>query len=127
MDGACVAVPDLKFCPVPVDRAAAHSSAEDRTGYACHPTGPGRVASYGSVDAGNRLVDRGDPPSAVVASSDVLAIGLLHAARDRRVRVPEDLAVVGYGALDVSDLIESPLATVALPALEMGRLAMESG
>lgn len=67
----------------------------------------------------------GDHPSAVIAAADVLAFGALAAARAARVPVPEALAVVGYGDLDVAGLVHPPLTTVAMPVEEMGRLAAE--
>lgn len=62
-------------------------------------------------------------PTAVVAANDLLAIGLLEAARDSAVRIPEDLSVVGYDDIQFAALTTPPLTTVAQPVRELGREA----
>ncbi len=61
--------------------------------------------------------------TAVVIASDVQAIGALEAARAARVRVPEDLAVVGFDDIELAQYME--LTTMRQPMYEMGQLAME--
>lgn len=84
------------------------------------------VESY-SVEAAERalapVLARPQPPTALIAAADVLAFGALAAARRTKVRVPDELAVIGYGDLDTAGLVEPPLTTVSTPAFEMGRLA----
>ncbi|MEO7126369.1 MAG: substrate-binding domain-containing protein [Nakamurella sp.] len=60
-------------------------------------------------------------PTAVVAVSDELAIGLIFAARQWGVRVPQDLSVVGVDDHDMARYFG--LTTVAQPVIEQGRLA----
>jgi LacI family transcriptional regulator len=69
------------------------------------------------------LLDQPEPPSAIFASSDTQAMGVLKAARLRGLRVPEDLAVVGFDDLDVSDYIG--LTTVRQHLEESGRVAVD--
>jgi LacI family transcriptional regulator len=69
------------------------------------------------------LLDLPEPPTAIFAHDDVLASGVLHAARERGLRVPEDLAVVGF---DDSELAEHlGLTSVRQPFEESGRVAGE--
>jgi DNA-binding LacI/PurR family transcriptional regulator len=63
------------------------------------------------------------PPSAIATVADELAIGVIDAARRIGVRVPDDLALVSYGAIDASAYVDPPITTIALPAEEMGLLA----
>jgi LacI family transcriptional regulator len=61
-----------------------------------------------SVDAqasASALLDRTDPPTAIFATSDVQAAGVLMAARERRVRVPADLSVVGYDNIPFAEFL----------------------
>lgn len=58
----------------------------------------------------------------VVCSNDALALGVLFEATRRSLRVPEDLAVVGFGDLPFSDSCPPPLTTVRPPQREIGRL-----
>jgi LacI family transcriptional regulator len=64
-----------------------------------------------------------DRVTAVVIASDVQAIGALEATRAARVRVPEDIAVVGFDDIELAQYAE--LTTMRQPMYEMGQLAME--
>lgn len=69
------------------------------------------------------LLERREPPSAIFAASDTLALGVLRAARERNVRVPGDLAILGFDDLDFSEFIG--LSTIS-QSLEMsGRQAVD--
>lgn len=69
------------------------------------------------------LLSLPEPPSAIFASSDTQAMGVLKAARLRGLRVPEDLAVVGFDDLDIADYIG--LTTVRQHLEESGRVAVD--
>lgn len=70
--------------------------------------------------AGHILLDAPEPPTAVVAQSDLLAAGVLLAARERGLRVPEDLSVAGFDGLDLPWLSPDVLTTVAQPLAAKG-------
>src|SRR5688572_28727863 len=63
------------------------------------------------------------PPRVIATASDELALGVLSAARQMGVRIPDDLALVSYGAIDATAFVDPPLTTVELPVYEMGLLA----
>ena len=65
------------------------------------------------------------PPSAILAGNDLLAIGALQAASDLGLRVPQDVAVVGFDGILLSRIVVPRLTTVAQPIYELGRLAAE--
>jgi LacI family transcriptional regulator len=74
-----------------------------------------------ATEGAGRLLDLPEPPTAIFAHTDVLASGVLHAARRRRLDVPRDVAVVGF---DDSDLAEHlGLTSVRQPFEESGELA----
>jgi DNA-binding LacI/PurR family transcriptional regulator len=66
-----------------------------------------------------------DRPSAVLAANDLVALGLIQAAGDLQLRVPEDLSVVGFNDFDFTPWLRPPLTTVHLPGEEMGARAVE--
>ena len=74
-------------------------------------------------DAGRRLLDRPDRPTAIFAASDEMAIGVLRAARELHLRVPEDVSVVGIDDHELAAFFD--LTTVAQPVLEQGRVAAQ--
>jgi LacI family transcriptional regulator len=66
------------------------------------------------------LVDRGIEFTAVVAANDLIALGCYDVARERGIRVPQDLSVVGYNGIPFSDKFDPPLTTVRIPHYEIG-------
>ena len=83
----------------------------------------GRAGRELLADAGGRLLPAGQRPTAVLAQSDVLAVGVVQAARALGLRVPEDLSVTGFDGIDTPWLGEAVLTTVEQPATEKGRAA----
>ncbi len=73
--------------------------------------------------AGNQLLDLPERPTAVFASSDLMALGVCEAARRRGLRVPDQLSVVGFDDLPESRWSSPPLTTIRQPLAEMGGLA----
>ena len=65
------------------------------------------------------------PPTAILAMSDILALGALQAAAERGLAVPGDLSVVGFDDSAVAALATPALTTVAQPQEEKGRLAAQ--
>jgi LacI family transcriptional regulator len=66
-----------------------------------------------------------DRPDGLVVSNDHLAIGLVHGLVSGGVRVPRDVAIVGYDDIEFAALAAVPLTSVRQPAREMGRTAAE--
>ncbi|MEV6425568.1 LacI family DNA-binding transcriptional regulator [Streptomyces sp. NPDC051662] len=77
-------------------------------------------------DAAEVLLDREDRPDAIACANDLIAIGVLDAARKRGLRVPAELAVTGYDDIDAASLITPALTTVVNPAREVGRSCGEA-
>ena len=78
----------------------------------------------GGVRAAGSLLDLPNPPTAIFAFNDNLAIGAIQAARARGVRVPEDLSVVGFDDVELATIVTPTLTTVRQPLAEMGRTAV---
>jgi len=86
----------------------------------CRPNAPepARAATL-------ELLHEPDPPTAILAMSDILAIGALEAAAEAGVSVPESLSVVGFDDSPGAAHTHPPLTTIAQPHEEKGRLAVE--
>jgi LacI family transcriptional regulator len=95
---------------------AAHKSAR-RT----PPKEPVRVGLQQSdgVIAATELLDRGDPPEAVVCANDETALGLMFAAMGRGLKVPDDLAITGFDDMPMASLVNPGLTTVRQPVREL--------
>ena len=79
----------------------------------------------GGYQGGHRLLSSPNPPRAIFASSDLQAVGLLRAAHERGLRVPQDLAVIGFDGTKESEFCWPPLTVVAQPIREMARKAVQ--
>jgi len=79
----------------------------------------------GGVHAMERLLAAPNLPTAVFCYNDMTAVGALRAIRNRGLRVPDDISIVGFDDLFLAQYTEPPLTTVRQPKHEMGRLAMQ--
>ena len=81
--------------------------------------------------AAGRLLDRAERPTAILALSDLLALGVLDAAAERGIAVPDRLSVVGFDDIPEAALATPPLTTVHQPHRRKGseavRLLLDSG
>ena len=72
------------------------------------------------------LLDLPEPPSAIFCANDWMAMGAYEVARDRGLRIPEDLAIVGFdNRTEIADHLRPGLTTVALPYRTMGARAVQ--
>ncbi|MEV0598973.1 LacI family DNA-binding transcriptional regulator [Streptomyces sp. NPDC050315] len=76
-------------------------------------------------DAGARLLGLAQRPTAVFCANDLLALGVLQAMYAAGVRVPEDLAIVGYDDIEFAAAAAVPLTSVRQPAAALGNMAAE--
>ncbi|GAA3747838.1 LacI family DNA-binding transcriptional regulator [Salinactinospora qingdaonensis] len=76
--------------------------------------------------AGEHLFGLAQPPTAVFAASDQMGLGIYEALRQRGLRVPGDVSVVGFDDLPEASWSSPPLTTVRQPLAEMGRLAVRT-
>lgn len=76
-------------------------------------------------EGAGRLLDLDDPPTAIAASSDTLALGAFHAATTRGIRIPQDIALVGNDGIEMASILRPSLTTVHLPVEDAGTRAVE--
>ncbi|WP_454321143.1 LacI family DNA-binding transcriptional regulator [Streptomyces phaeoluteigriseus] len=74
-------------------------------------------------DAGHRILGLSHRPTAVFCANDLLALGVMQALYEAGLRVPDDLAVVGYDDIEFAASAVVPLTSVRRPAVDMGRQA----
>jgi DNA-binding LacI/PurR family transcriptional regulator len=66
-----------------------------------------------------------DPPTAIFAASDDMALGAINAARERGLRVPEELAIVGFDDIPLTEELTPNLSTIRIPLARMGARVAE--
>jgi LacI family transcriptional regulator len=77
----------------------------------------------GGQAAAQHLLDLPDPPTAIFACNDNMAIGVMEAVRARGLQIPSDLSVVGVDDVEAGAYLTPRLTTVRQPLAEMGRVA----
>lgn len=82
---------------------------------------PGDFRAQGGEAALEGLLQVSPPPSAVFACNDMMAIGVLRAARNAGLRVPGELSVVGFDDIPLASAVSPALTTVAQPTTELAR------
>jgi DNA-binding LacI/PurR family transcriptional regulator len=110
-----------------VERAEAYEAFLDRRGWQVRPEYmPDAVNEYeGGMEALHHLMRLDEPPTAIVGATDVLAIGLVHAALQRGLRVPADVSVTGFDDIPGAHVIMPPLTTMRMPVRAMVKAAID--
>lgn len=63
-------------------------------------------------------------PDAIFATADKLTTGCLRILKAKRMKVPDDMGLIGFSNTDLTDLLDPPLSIIKQPAFEMGEVAM---
>jgi DNA-binding LacI/PurR family transcriptional regulator len=77
------------------------------------------------AEGARKLMALEQPPTAIFAFADPPAIGAMCAVQQASLRVPQDVAIVGFTDIPLATFVDPPLTTVAAPAHEMGLKAMK--
>ncbi len=72
-----------------------------------------------------QLLALNEPPTAIFACNDIMAVGAICAAKDKGLGVPGDIAIIGFDDIALASFISPRLTTVAQPKHEMGAIAVE--
>ena len=97
---------------------------EFNEGYLQHCLHGGMI--YDEVDkAMNEFMNQKDKPDAIFASADKLTTNSMRYCRAKGIVIPDDLALVGFSNLDLTDLLSPSLSVVRQPAFEMGEVSAE--
>ena len=76
--------------------------------------------------AASELLKLKERPTAIFAASDVMALEVMDVAKSKKISIPEDLSICGFDDNPLRATSSIPLATVAQPLIEMGRLGLET-
>ena len=106
-------------------RLDGYRSALERAGLPADPAliRPGDFLFEGALAAAKDMLELADPPTAIFAGSDMQAMGVYEAARLRKLRIPDDLSVVGFDDLPMSAWVSPPLTTIIQPLASMAAMA----
>lgn len=85
----------------------------------------GDFSENAGYDAGYELLSQDRRPTAVFAANDAMAIGALCALREHGIRIPEEMAVVGFDDIPISRFVSPRLSTVSVEIAELGRRAFD--
>ncbi|WP_416384457.1 LacI family DNA-binding transcriptional regulator [Roseibium aggregatum] len=86
---------------------------------------PGNWEPLSGYEHTHALMDLDMPPDAIFCANDLMALGCFDALKERGLRIPEDIAVIGFDNREISESTHPPLSTLVLPQYEMGEIAFE--
>ena len=109
------------------DRLTGYRRALDRAGIPFDPVlvCDGEFDFDSGVRGGNRLLDLPEPPTAIFASNDDMAAGVLAVAHDRNIELPTQLSVAGFDDTTLARTVWPPLTTIHQPMAELAQTAAE--
>jgi DNA-binding LacI/PurR family transcriptional regulator len=84
---------------------------------------PGDWGVDSGYQSAQALIALEHPPTAIFASNDLMALGAIYAIQEAGLRVPDDIAVVGYDDRDFAAWVRPSLTTIRMPSYEMGQAA----
>ncbi|MDA8228123.1 MAG: LacI family DNA-binding transcriptional regulator [Desulfitobacterium hafniense] len=73
----------------------------------------------------NTILKREKLPSAIIANNNMLTLGCLKALFEKDLKIPEDIAFIGYDKIELLDILKSNISVVEKDVIQMGRNAME--
>ncbi|WP_434810752.1 LacI family DNA-binding transcriptional regulator [Microbacterium sp. bgisy189] len=86
----------------------------------------GHATAHGGYDAATALLELAEPPTAIFCANDRMAMGAFDAIKERGLRIPHDVAVIGFDNQElIAGYLRPGLTTVALPFEQMGALGVE--
>ncbi len=109
------------------DRLTGYRRALDRAGIAFDPVliCDGEFDFDSGVRGAGRLLDLPEPPTAIFASNDDMAAGVLAVAHDRNIELPTQLSVAGFDDTTLARTVWPPLTTIHQPMAELAQTAAE--
>jgi LacI family transcriptional regulator len=85
----------------------------------------GKHTFAGGYKSANQLLGPDRKITAIFAGNDVLAFGCIRAAIEKGIRIPDDLSIIGFDNVEISQITNPPLTTIDQPKYEIGKAAIE--
>lgn len=80
----------------------------------------------GGYSAFNAMFDKGPLPTALFVSNDMMAMGVINAANEKGIKIPEQLSIIGYDDIQISKFMTPALTTIHQPKYRLGKAAVEA-
>ncbi|KOY22487.1 transcriptional regulator [Vibrio parahaemolyticus] len=80
----------------------------------------------GGYQAFKKIVERGKLPSSIFVSNDMMAMGVINAANELGIKVPDDLSIIGYDDIHIAKFMSPSLTTIHQPKYRLGQAAVET-
>lgn len=87
---------------------------------------PGEFNYQAGSQGAAALLDLAEPPTAIFAGNDEIALGVIETARTRGLRIPDDLSLIGFDDTLLARMASPPLTTIRQPLREMGAVALRT-
>ena len=79
----------------------------------------------GDVNRAKKLLSIPEPPTAIFAVTDMMAIGVMRYLRRRGIKIPEEISIIGFNDIPMASFTDPLLTTMAQPSIKMGATAVE--
>ncbi|MFK0164391.1 LacI family DNA-binding transcriptional regulator [Rhizobium sp. NPDC090279] len=107
-------------------RIEGYRKALAKLGHPDHVVIDDEFSEMGGIRAAETILGGDFKPTAIFAANDLMAIGVMQSLRERRIRIPEDIAVVGFDDISAAKLVTPTLTTVAQFQWKMGERAAQT-
>jgi LacI family transcriptional regulator len=107
-------------------RIEGYRAALSRRGHPDHVVIDDEFSELGGIRAAESILGGDFRPTAIFAANDLMAIGVMQSLRERGIRIPEDIAVVGFDDISAAKLVTPTLTTVAQFQWKMGERAAQT-
>lgn len=87
--------------------------------------GEGDFRIKGGYQVMKRFLKLAEPPTAIFAANDLLALGAIQAIQKKKYHIPEDFCIIGFDDIRLASFVHPSLTTIRQPMLEMGALAVK--
>jgi len=87
--------------------------------------GEGDFRIKGGYQAMKKFLKLPEPPTAIFAANDLLALGAMQAIQKKKYHIPEDFCIIGFNDISLASFVYPPLTTIRQPMQEMGALAVK--
>lgn len=86
---------------------------------------PGWFDQQAAYIESQQLFEENEPPSAIFACDDYMAIGIMKRIKEMGLQIPDDVAILGFDDIELSAYVNPPLTTIRQPLLQMGKESMQ--